>query len=103
MVGCPLVMNQSIRQSALSDERETHTPEELALQARSGSMASFEKLVARFQYTLRNYLAKRTGSSEDAEDLAQETFLRAWRHIGSYDQRWRFSTWLFSIASNRAV
>jgi RNA polymerase sigma-70 factor (ECF subfamily) len=78
------------------------SPEDLALRAARGSVASYSELVKRFEVRLFNFLLRKV-SRTDAEDLAQETFVRAWERIGSYDRRWRFSTWLFTIASRLAV
>jgi RNA polymerase sigma-70 factor (ECF subfamily) len=61
--------------------------------------ACFEELVRRFQQPLLHFLVRRTGSRHDAEDLMQETFLLAHRKIGQYQSSWRFSTWLFTIAT----
>lgn len=78
------------------------TPEELARAARAGSVEAFESLVSIFEARLHAFLLRRTGSAADAEELAQEAFLRAWSQIDRYDERWRFSTWLYTIASRAA-
>ncbi len=79
------------------------SPEELALRAQRGSMPAFAELVDRFEARLFNFLLRRVPSAADAEDLTQDAFLRAWQRIGTYSPRWRFSTWLFTIALRLAV
>jgi len=76
---------------------------ELAACASAGCRASFAKLVARYEGRLYNFLLRRTGSPHDAEDLTQETFVRAWQHIDRYSPRWAFSTWLFTIGGRLAI
>ncbi len=49
------------------------------------------------------FLFARTGSRDDAMELAQEAFLRAWSSLARYDENWRFSTWLYTIASRLAT
>ncbi|MDY7108169.1 MAG: sigma-70 family RNA polymerase sigma factor [Planctomycetota bacterium] len=71
--------------------------------ARTGSLEAFSELVRLYQGRLFNFLRQRTGCASDADDLAQEAFLRAWRSLDRYDPAWRFSTWLFTIASRLAV
>jgi RNA polymerase sigma-70 factor (ECF subfamily) len=68
-----------------------------------GCNACFEELVRRLQSSLFHFLIRRTGSRHDAEDLVQETFLVAYRNLGRYQSSWRFSTWLFTIASRLAA
>lgn len=75
----------------------------LVSRAQTGSLSSFAELVARFEGRLFNFLLRRTRCVADAEDLAQDTFVRAWQRIRRYDPRWRFSTWLFTIAHRLAV
>jgi RNA polymerase sigma-70 factor (ECF subfamily) len=79
------------------------TPEELALRAQRGSLAHFGELVTRFEGRLFNFLLRRTRNAEDAADLTQETFVRAWERIERYDSAWRFSTWLFTIGARLAA
>ena len=62
----------------------------------------FEEIVRRFQTPLLHFLIRRTGSLHDAEDLIQETFLLAYRNLGSFRDAWRLSTWLFTIANRLA-
>lgn len=71
--------------------------EELARRSQRGCDASFEELVRRFQVPLLQFLRRRSGEGE-AEDLLQETFLRAYQNLHRYRPAWRFSTWLFTIA-----
>ncbi len=60
-------------------------------------------LVERFAPRLFAFLLRRVGSREDAEDLTQETFVRAWRRLETYKPHLRFSTWLFTIAVRLAA
>jgi RNA polymerase sigma-70 factor, ECF subfamily len=78
------------------------SPEELALLAQEGSVEAFERLVAQFEARVFNFLLRRVRAS-DAEDLTQDTFIRAWERIHQYSPRWRFSTWLFTIAMRQAA
>jgi RNA polymerase sigma-70 factor (ECF subfamily) len=77
--------------------------EALAQQARSGDMAAFGRLVSRYQDRVLNTCWRIAGHREDAEDLAQETFLHALEAIASYQARSRFYTWLYRIAVNLAL
>lgn len=60
-------------------------------------------LVERFSGRLYSLLLRRVGSREDAEDLTQETFVRAWSRLETYKPHLRFSTWLFTIAVRLAA
>ena len=77
--------------------------EALATRVQAGCAASFEALVCRYENRLLRFLVQRTGHVQDAEDLLQETFLRAHRQIQSYKPAWKLATWLFTIASRLAV
>jgi RNA polymerase sigma-70 factor (ECF subfamily) len=79
------------------------TDEELARDARAGSRRSFEELALRYKRRLFVYFRSRAGSDQDAEDMVQETFLKLFRNIGSYDSAFRFSTWLYTSASRLAI
>lgn len=84
-------------------EPEVESAEQLALRCQAGCTNSFETLVDMFQVRIFNYLLQLLGNSHDAEDVAQETFVKAFRSIRRYDSRYRFSTWLFTIAKNTAL
>ncbi len=60
-------------------------------------------LVCRYEPKLRMYVGGIVSLEEEARDLVQETFIRAWRHLDQYDAHFRFSTWLFRIAHNIAI
>jgi len=75
----------------------------LMLEVRGDSAAAFEELVARYQGRLVTVLRHLVGSREQAEDLAQEVFLRVYRSRKSYKPGSKFSTWLFTIANNAAL
>ena len=72
--------------------------DDLVLQSQNGSKSAFEGLVRNHQQMVHALTFRMTGSPADAEDLAQETFLRAYEQIGSFNGRAKFSTWLYSIA-----
>jgi len=73
--------------------------EELALRSQQGCKASFAELVERYGPRLLAYMQQKTGNVEDAEDLVQDTFVKAYRNIHRYQSTFRFSTWLFTIAT----
>jgi RNA polymerase sigma-70 factor, ECF subfamily len=79
------------------------SPEEYAARAARGDASAFEALVDRFEGPLYRFLFLRTGDAHEAEELAQEAFLKAWRNIERYDSRWRFSTWLYTLAKRLAI
>jgi len=69
----------------------------------AGDETAFAVLVARYEGKLRAYVARILGVEEEARDVVQETFIRAWSNLSQYDPTFRFSTWLFRIAHNLAV
>ncbi len=69
-------------------------------QVRAGDGEAFRLLVERYSRTIFRLTYRMTGNEQDAEDMVQETFLRAYRQIHSYDSRAGFGTWLFRIATN---
>jgi RNA polymerase sigma-70 factor, ECF subfamily len=77
--------------------------EDLAAQCRDGSLAPYEQLVARFEKRIYRFLAQYVGNAHDAQDLTQETFVRAWRNIHRFDSKRDFATWLFVIARRAAA
>lgn len=77
--------------------------DELAAQAAAGSSASFERLVTLIGPRLLRYLVGRLGDAHAAEDVLQETLLKAYRHLGQYDASRSVSAWLFAIATREAV
>src|SRR6187401_559021 len=77
--------------------------EDLVRRARAGSSDAFQELVERYESPLFNFLLRRTACAEDAEELAQDAFVRAWRKFATYDDRWTFSTWLFTLARRLAA
>jgi len=68
--------------------------------ARDGDGQAFAELVRRHQGRVRGLLLRLCGQRELADDLAQETFLRAYRGLGAFEGRARLSTWLYRIAYN---
>ncbi len=69
----------------------------------AGDEGAFATLVRRYEPKLRAYVSGIVAVEEEARDLVQESFIRAWRHLDQYDERFRFSTWLFRIAHNVAI
>jgi len=75
----------------------------LMLQVRDDDAAAFEELVLRYQGRLIAVLEHLVGNRDQAEDLAQEVFLRVYRSRKNYVVSAKFSTWLFTIANNVAL
>ena len=73
------------------------------LQAQQGSDEAFTHLVETYQTPVYNLCYRMLGEPDLAEDAAQETFLRAYQHLGRYDQKRPFATWLLSIAAHYCI
>jgi RNA polymerase sigma-70 factor, ECF subfamily len=73
------------------------------LQARKGDQSAFAKLVEAYQMPVYNLAYRMLGTPNEAEDAAQETFLRAYTRLDTYDASRKFSSWILSIASHHCV
>src|SRR5580658_3102860 len=76
---------------------------QLMLGVRAGDETSFELLLQRYRIPLVNFLYRMVRDSAQAEDLAQEVFLRVYRARKDYAPSAKFTTWLFRIATNLAL
>jgi RNA polymerase sigma-70 factor (ECF subfamily) len=75
----------------------------LIKKALKGDRKAFEMIILRYQQPLVNYLGRMTGERETAHDFAQDVFLKAYASLDSYRPPFKFSTWLFKIASNHMI
>ena len=106
--------SQPARQTPRSTERITYpappTPaavaerDELAVRAiLAGDQDRFEELVRRHQKPIINFLQRMVGDYDLALDLSQDVFVRVYSSLHRYNPRYRFTTWLYRIASNCAI
>src|SRR6266545_2248704 len=68
----------------------------------NGEERAFSELVDRYQNRLLNFIYRTIGDRDRAEDLVQEVFIRVYRHLHRFDRSKKFSTWVYTIASNLA-
>jgi RNA polymerase sigma-70 factor (ECF subfamily) len=76
---------------------------QLVAAAKSGETAAFEELVNRYERKIFRLTMNITRNHEDAEDAMQDAFMKAYSHLGSFQQDSRFYTWLVRIAANEAL
>ncbi len=76
---------------------------ELAGRARRGDLDAFNALVSRWETRIYNYLLRITGHAEDALDLCQDTFIKAYQNLARLEDPARFGPWLYRIAHNEAM
>jgi RNA polymerase sigma-70 factor, ECF subfamily len=86
--------------SALTSAEQDRLDVQRAL---AGDQAAFGDLVQRYQSAVYNLAYRMLGDPTEAEDAAQEVFVRAWNQLHTFQQDKRFSTWLLSIASHHAI
>jgi RNA polymerase sigma-70 factor, ECF subfamily len=79
------------------------TDAELVASALRGSEEAFRDLVLRFERPVYALILRMVHDAETAEDLAQEVFVKAYRHLASYDPRRKFASWLFKVAHNSTI
>ncbi len=75
---------------------------DLISKARRGNVDAYNLLVSRWEKRIFNYLLRLVGDREDALDLSQDVFLKAYQNLGKLDDPARFAAWLFRIAHNEA-
>lgn len=68
----------------------------------AGQPRAFDAIVDRYQTRLLNFIYRTVGDRERSEDLVQEVFIRVHRHLARFDRSKKFSTWIYTIASNLA-
>jgi RNA polymerase sigma-70 factor (ECF subfamily) len=90
-------MSDSLRGTLAKDEAA------LVTEAKAGSYTAFEELVNRYERKIYRLGMNITGSPEDAEDVLQETFLKAFQHLADFRADARFYTWIVRIAVNEAL
>ena len=78
------------------------TDSEVVQASLDGDSTAFGELVRRYDQRLLNFVYRTIGDRERGEDLVQETFVRVYRHLHRFDQSKKFSTWIYTIASNLA-
>jgi RNA polymerase sigma-70 factor (ECF subfamily) len=76
---------------------------DLVRQSLAGHLSSFERLVEKYQKAIYNAAFRMTHSRQDAEDITQTAFIKAFEHLSSYRSKYRFFSWLYRIAVNEAL
>ena len=79
------------------------TDQELVRQTLAGDLQAFEAIVGRYQQAVYRILYRLLRNKQEAEDIAQETFLRCYRYLEKFDQERPFAPWLYRIATNLAL
>lgn len=77
--------------------------EDLAERSRKHDEVAYEELVRRYMKPIFNFARQYSKTSEDAEDITQDTFLKVWKYIGRYGKGRAFKPWLYTIARNTAL
>lgn len=77
--------------------------EELAVLARQGSAAAIEALVCRYEARLYRYAVSVCRDHSDAQEITQDTFVRAWLSLHQFDPKRSFAAWLFMIARRKCI
>ena len=93
----------TLGQPSLTYSRMELADQAVVDRARSGDSEAFRLLVERHSRALFRLSYRMTGNESDAEDVVQETFLRAYRQLAGFDGRANFGTWLYRIGANCAL
>jgi RNA polymerase sigma-70 factor (ECF subfamily) len=80
-----------------------HEDQELVRRTLRGDKKAFEMIVRKYQQPLLNYVGRMVGERELALDFTQDVFVKAYASLRSFEPRYKFSTWLYKIASNLVI
>ncbi|MCB0841150.1 MAG: sigma-70 family RNA polymerase sigma factor [Bacteroidetes bacterium] len=83
--------------------KNTREDRELVAAAKRGEPQAFETLLKKYRKSVYYMLLKMVKNADDAEDLTQEAFAKAFNSIEKFDSKYAFSTWLFRIATNNCI
>ncbi len=89
--------------SAPPPEATVEEPRDLVDAARAGDVRAFNALVQRYRPRILALALHLTGSANDADDIAQDVFLKAFQHVAEFEGRSAFFTWIYRIALNRSL
>ncbi|MEL6347820.1 MAG: RNA polymerase sigma factor [Myxococcota bacterium] len=87
----------------LSDRLQPLNEQQLIKAAANGDKDARDWLIERYEPTVQRFTRHMMGNHQDAHDVAQDTMIKALKNLHRYDDRWRFSTWLISIARNTCI
>lgn len=98
------VLKARVKKAARAESKPLAELDDSQVVARflEGEERAFNELMGRYQLRLVNFVSRTIGDRSRSEDLVQETFIRVYRHLHRYDQNRKFSTWIYTIASNLA-
>ena len=82
---------------------ENHTDEQLVESYLNGEKEALELLIKRYLKPIFGFVFSYIKNSEDAEEITQDAFFKAWKNLKKFDKEKKFKTWLFSIAKNTAL
>ena len=88
--------------AAVREQLQSSDDADLVTAFLGGEERAFQVLVERYQTRLLNFIYRTIGDRERGEDLVQEVFIRVYRHLHRFDRTKKFSTWIYTIASNLA-
>ncbi len=94
----PAAAKHDLAEVAVDADLSACAANQLATQAQAGNAAAFAELFCRFHPRLIRFLEKRLASRCDAEDVSQEALAKAWQALASYNPKYQFATWLYTIA-----
>src|SRR5450830_537747 len=92
----------SVQGPSIREQLRAMDDAEIVTSFLGGEERAFQELVERYQTRLLNFIYRTIGDREKAEDLVQEVFIRVYRHLHRFDRSKKFSTWVYTIASNLA-
>src|SRR3954471_4178965 len=106
-----MIMTEPIRRKAANEAEQTTAPQKpaqsdemgLVARAREGDLAAYDDLVRRYQERIYATLYHMTSNHEDANDLAQEAFIKAFQALKSFKGGSSFYTWVYRIAVNKTI
>lgn len=99
----PTAQRRPMSDRKLAAEATPDAVSELVGQARRGDREAFGDLVRQFERRIFNYVCQFTINAHDAEDVTQDTFVKAWRSIARFESTGSFSSWLYTIAKRTAL
>ncbi len=87
----------------MANETSIPRDEELARQCQAGSLSDFDELIRRYHRRIYAFVAQSCSNAADAAEITQETFIKAFQAIGTFNPRCSFAAWLFTIARRKCI